>query len=130
MQHALGINERQRQPYMRMLLAGMEQTPFMYGIADPDGEAHFDECCVSKSIHGVDEAVSYLNAEYTEEGAPLYQIVPLYRQPMPPTPVAVPDKWPEKLTWSHHDDMTQAEVMAWNNAIDACRAAMLQGGKS
>lgn len=73
----------------RMLLAGMEQTPFMYGIADPDGEAHLDECCVSKSIHGVDEAVSYLNAECTEEGAPLYQIVPLYRQPMPPTPVAV-----------------------------------------
>ncbi|MCH0685641.1 DUF551 domain-containing protein [Escherichia coli] len=39
-------------------------------------------------------------------------------------PVAVHDKWPEKLTWSHHDDMTQAEVLAWNNAIDACRAAM------
>lgn len=47
-----------------------------------------------------------------------------------PAPVAVPDKWPEKLTWSHHDDMTQAEVLAWNNAIDACHAAMLQGGKS
>lgn len=40
-------------------------------------------------------------------------------------PVQVPDKWPEKLTWSHHDDMTQAEVLAWNNAIDACRAAMV-----
>lgn len=40
-------------------------------------------------------------------------------------PVAVPDEWPEKLTWSYQDNMTQAEVMAWNNAIDACRAAML-----
>lgn len=49
---------------------------------------------------------------------------PLYTAP--PAPVAVPDKWPEKLTWSHHDDMTQAEVLAWNNAIDACRAAMLK----
>nr|WP_320337921.1 ead/Ea22-like family protein [Citrobacter farmeri] len=44
----------------------------------------------------------------------------------PPAPV-VPDEWPKKLTWSHHDDISQAEVMAWNNAIDACRAAMLQG---
>lgn len=44
----------------------------------------------------------------------------------PPAPV-VPDQWPKKLTWSHHDDMSQAEIMAWNNAIDACRAAMLQG---
>ncbi|MDV2874452.1 hypothetical protein [Phytobacter diazotrophicus] len=38
---------------------------------------------------------------------------------------AVPAKWPEKLTWSHHEDMTQAEVLAWNNAIDACRSALV-----
>lgn len=38
---------------------------------------------------------------------------------------SVPAKWPEKLTWSHHDDMTQAEVLAWNNAIDACRSALV-----
>lgn len=43
-----------------------------------------------------------------------------------PAPVpAVPAKWPEKLTWSHHDDLTQAEVLAWNNAIDACRSALV-----
>ena len=51
--------------------------------------------------------------------------IPLFAgYPAPPAPVAVPDKWPEKLTWSHHDDMTQVEVLAWNNAIEACRAAM------
>ncbi|MDM3332432.1 DUF551 domain-containing protein [Citrobacter sp. Cb127] len=44
--------------------------------------------------------------------------------------VSALDKWPEKLTWSHHDDMTQAEVIAWNNAIEACRDAMLQAGNS
>lgn len=53
---------------------------------------------------------------------------PLYTHPAPVP--AIPVKWPEKLTWSYHDDMTQAEVSAWNNAIDACRAAMLNGGKS
>ncbi|WP_256661832.1 DUF551 domain-containing protein [Klebsiella michiganensis] len=42
-----------------------------------------------------------------------------------PAPV-VPDTWPRKLMWSHHDDISQAEVLAWNDAIDACRAAMLQ----
>lgn len=46
-----------------------------------------------------------------------------------PAPV-MPDTWPRKLIWSHHDDISQAEVLAWNNAIDACRAAMLNGGKS
>ena len=45
-----------------------------------------------------------------------------------PAPV-VPDTWPRKLIWSHHDDISQAEVLAWNDAIDACRAAMLNGGK-
>ena len=53
--------------------------------------------------------------------------IPLYAAPQV---TSVPDKWPEKIIWSHHDDMTQAEVLAWNNAIDACRAAMLNGGKS
>lgn len=69
-----------------------------------------------------EDGVSYYLSSPTEhrDGC-----IPLYTRPQP-APV-VPDKWPEKITWSHHDDMTQAEVMAWNNAIDACRAAMLQG---
>lgn len=50
---------------------------------------------------------------------------PLYSAPSSQGPLSAPDKWPEKLNWSHHDDMTQAEVMAWNNAIEACRAATL-----
>lgn len=51
-------------------------------------------------------------------------IVEVYARPAP-TNVAS-DKWPQKINWSHHDDMTQGEVLAWNNAIEACRAAMLQ----
>ena len=51
------------------------------------------------------------------------EVLPLYTHPAPVP--AVPAKWPEKLTWSHHDDVTQAEVLAWNYAIDACRAALL-----
>lgn len=43
---------------------------------------------------------------------------------------SVPNGWPKKLTWSYHDDISQAEVSAWNSAIDACRAAMQSFGNS
>lgn len=69
---------------LRQLVAGMQQKPFMYGIADPDGAAHMDECCVSTSMAGIEDYVHMLNEE-CEEGGPLYKAVALYRhyQPAP-----------------------------------------------
>ena len=66
----------------RQLLASMEQKPFMYGIADPDGNAHMDEMCVSQTPSCVEDAVACLNEHNTEVGEPLYQVVPLYRNPV------------------------------------------------
>ncbi|WP_264041440.1 Lar family restriction alleviation protein [Pectobacterium carotovorum] len=55
------------------------EKPFMYGIADPDGKAHFDEFCVSADYGMVDDAVSNLNYD-REDGDELnYSVVALYR---------------------------------------------------
>lgn len=101
------VTRQEEQAMARMLLAGMSSEPVAYIFKHPAGRLFWaltDESNKSQS-----------------------DVMPVYAAP--PAPVAVPDKWPEKLTWSHHDDMTQAEVLAWNNAIDACRAAMLKGDK-
>lgn len=65
---------------LRMLVASMDVKPFMYGIADPDGAAHMDECCVSTSMAGIEDYVHMLNEE-CEEGGPLFTVVPLYTAP-------------------------------------------------
>ena len=62
-------------------------------------------------------------------GHPVEKRYPLYLSAQP-AQVVVPDTWPRKLSWSYHDDITQAEVDAWNSAIDACRAAVLAGKPS
>lgn len=71
---------------LRQLLASMEQKPFMYGIADPDGNPHMDEMCVSPTRSSVEDAVSCLNEDNTDVGEALYQVVPLYRHPVNPAP--------------------------------------------
>lgn len=55
--------------------------PFMYGIADPDGAAHFGEFCVSSDAAHVEDEVNQLNEDCTEDGESLYKVVPLYRLP-------------------------------------------------
>lgn len=65
---------------LRMLVASMDVRPFMYGIADPDGAAHMDECCVSTSMAGIEDYVHMLNEE-CEEGGPLFTVVALYTAP-------------------------------------------------
>lgn len=65
---------------LRMLAASMGVKPFMYGIADPDGAPHMDECCVSTSMAGIEDYVHMLNEE-CEEGGPLFTVVPLYTAP-------------------------------------------------
>ncbi|MDH0967057.1 DUF551 domain-containing protein [Klebsiella michiganensis] len=85
----------------RMALAAMDSEPVAWEVKGV--------LCQS-----LDEANKYVGIP-----EPLY----LHAQPAP-----VVSKWPEKLEWSHHDDITQAEALAWNNAIEACRAAMLHGG--
>ena len=92
---------------LRQLVASMDGKPFMYGIADPDGAAHMDEFCVSTSIAGIEDAVNALNEE-CEEGGPLYRVVPLYRHPAPPAPVAVPDVLP----LADSKDLTTAQLQS------------------
>lgn len=67
----------------RMALAAMDSEPvgkpFMYGIADPDGNAYIDEFCVSEDLGLVEDTVNELNYD-REEGDELnYSVVALYR---------------------------------------------------
>lgn len=86
----LGLHAEFELACLRQLVSCMEQQPFMYGIADPDGNAHMDEMCVSPSIAGVDEAVACLNDDI-DEGCPLYEVVALYRHPVLPVRLFVPE---------------------------------------
>lgn len=65
---------------LRMLADSMDVKPFMYGITDPDGAAHMDECCVSTSMAGIEDYVHMLNEECEEVG-PRFKVVPLYTAP-------------------------------------------------
>lgn len=94
------------------VLAGTDSEPVAWLLTDNE----FGHSVVTKA--------GFTLNFYRSKG---WLVQPLYAAP--PAPVAVPDKWPEKLIWSHQDDMTQAEVLAWNNAIDACRDAVLKRGK-
>ena len=99
--------------------------PFMYGIADPDGNAYIDEFCVSDDLGLVEDTVNELNYD-REEGYELnYSVVALYRhaQPAPVelANIALPHSWL---------DGEGVEVMSANEVKRACRAAMLNGGKS
>ncbi|GKN51112.1 TPA: hypothetical protein ACWW3B_004329 [Klebsiella quasipneumoniae subsp. quasipneumoniae] len=112
----------------KLALAAMDSEPvgkpFMYGIADPDGNAYIDEFCVSEDLGLVEDTVNELNYD-REEGDELnYSVVALYRHAQP-APV-VPEKCPAEirdLIDSHSDalfnDDDAQEI--WN----ACRAAML-----
>lgn len=63
--------------------------PFMYGIADPDGNAYIDELCVSEDLGLVEDTVNELNYD-REEGDELnYSVVALYRHAQQPV---VPDE--------------------------------------
>ncbi|MEQ9943655.1 hypothetical protein ABRP58_16615 [Pectobacterium aroidearum] len=68
---------------LRAQLADLRrQDVFMYGIADPDGNAYFDECCVGDAGLMNDE-VARLNDDL-EDGEPLYSVVELFRRPVIP----------------------------------------------
>lgn len=62
-------------------LAALTAEPFMYGIVDPEGEAYFDECCVSGGKSELSEIVSNLNDQCESPGEE-YMEVPLYRLPL------------------------------------------------
>ncbi len=57
--------------------------PFMYGIADPDGNAYIDELCVSKDFGLVEDTVNELNYDREDGDEPNYSVVPLYRHAQP-----------------------------------------------
>jgi len=68
-------------------LAALTAKPFMYGIADPDGDPHFDENCVSREATALDSEVDFLNEEMGGGDGPRgvvsdeYHIVALYQMP-------------------------------------------------
>ena len=62
-------------------LAALTAEPFMYGIVGPEGEAYFDECCVSGGKSDLSEIVSNLNDQCESPGEE-YREAPLYRMPM------------------------------------------------
>lgn len=130
----------------RMALAAMDSEPvsskpFMYGIADPDGNAYIDEYCVSRDLVPVEVTVNELNYD-REEGDELnYSVVPLYRHAQP-APVVPDDGRADFEAWVlrvHDGDISKAQLpdgedyanahtrCVWK-AWSACRAAMLQAG--
>lgn len=68
-------------------LAALTTKPFMYGIADPDGEPHFDEECVGSDAGMLQDEVDCLNDEACGGDGPRgvesdeYRVVALYRLP-------------------------------------------------
>ncbi|GKW40719.1 hypothetical protein PEC301879_05780 [Pectobacterium carotovorum subsp. carotovorum] len=115
------------------------QEPFMHGIANPDGDAYFDECCVGDAGLMSDE-VARLNDDL-EGGEPLYSVVELFRRPVPPA-ATVPDEAQSRElfeTWFSVDcsfdrspKATDADNYAWKESLwhtwEHCRAAMLKAG--
>ncbi|WP_072055942.1 hypothetical protein [Tatumella morbirosei] len=69
---------------LEIALASLTAEIFMYGISDPDGKAHFSECCVDDDGSSVSDEVCALNDGETDlpDG---YRVVPLYTAP--PVPV-------------------------------------------
>ena len=77
--------------YERGFAAGWDQCvasapvagePFMYGIMGPDGNAHFEEFCVSGDRDELQaEVVDHLNRDNPEDGS--YSVVALFRDAAP-----------------------------------------------
>lgn len=72
---------RQSLALLEVALAALKAEPFMYGIVAPEGEAYFDECCVSGGKSDLSEIVSNLNDQCESPGEE-YREVPLYRLPL------------------------------------------------
>ncbi|HHN8500349.1 TPA: hypothetical protein ACRR13_001061 [Klebsiella quasipneumoniae] len=100
--------------------------PFMYGIADPDGNAYIDDFCVSEDLGLVEDTVTELNHD-REEGDELnYSVVALYRHAQ-----SVPEEIPiETATIIAYGLPTTNIGAIFKAGHDACRAAMLHAGNS
>lgn len=66
---------------LEIALAALMAEPFMYAIVAPEGEAYFDECCVSGGKSDLSEIVSNLNDQCESPGEE-YTETPLYRLPL------------------------------------------------
>lgn len=114
--------------------------PFMYGIADPDGNAYIDDFCVSEDLGLVEDTVTELNHD-REEGDELnYSVVALYRHAQQPV---VPDDVLEalqkvariRLELNEFDGDRRGIADCLGDAEEALievvnrRASMLNGGK-
>lgn len=88
----------------RALLAVLDaqEKPFMYAISDCDGQAHFDETCVSAQRCDLEDVVGSLN-DFGDGGDDGYSVVPVYTAP--PAAIA-PSGWklvPIEPHWSMID---------------------------
>lgn len=83
----------------RIHAATSAQTPFIFGISDPDGGAYIEEMCVSSSASNLTEEVACLNADVVA-GDPLYEVVPLYRKVAPSIPYVRETVRKEHAEWS------------------------------
>lgn len=107
----------------RMALAALDSEPvgkpFMYGIADPDGNAYIDEFCVSEDLGLVEDAVTELNYDREEGDELCYSAVPLYLHAQP-VPVV-----PDEMYWQDAPVDGSTRAAAYATGWNACRAAML-----
>lgn len=93
---------------------------FMYGIADPDGQAYFSECCVDADGGLISDEVDSLN-DGDDTG---YEVVPLFAAPQLP---AVPDVIPKVAdgdNFKYVKDGARFSV-GYANGWNDCRTAML-----
>ena len=111
----------------RIALASLEAEPVAYIIQDSDARSRGEKGILRYFANISDEDIN----EYEITVTPLYIA--------PPAQVSVPDEVLKRLLpdaeksefWFEHDGKILFEGVKFNNAVfDACRAAMLQGGKS
>ncbi|CAM8498902.1 hypothetical protein KLPMMA106B_22170 [Klebsiella pneumoniae] len=99
----------------RMALAAMDSEPvgkpFMYGIADPDGNAYIDEFCVSEDLGLVEDTVNELNYD-REEGDELnYSVAALYRHAQP-VPSSESIMVTDDMAYAFHHALTDSMIGA------------------
>lgn len=119
------VTRQEEQELARMALAAMDSEPagkpFMYGIADPDGNAYIDDFCVSEDLGLVEDAVTELNYDREEGDELCYSAIPLYRHAQP-----VPEEIPiETATIIAYGLPTTNIGKIFKAGHDTCRAAML-----
>lgn len=105
-------------------LAELEkQKPFMYGIMTANGDAYFEEFCVSSDQSLLEDEILEWNNSLSDN-EPKNKVVALYTRPAPAINLAelVPDAMPTSHIYhGGNGAFTAGKEAGWN----ACRAAIL-----